>query len=486
MLKNQFLKSLKIVNHLNVGNNDTAEILTNIHDYIDHGCTSYTDALAIGLCTTGLLNSNIKIKLIMRDLQKTSWSQASLSLNSNLTEAKLIEDYHMLLKNWIFTKITKCITPTKLELENSYNICIIRCASGHLNIKNFIKKWNISEIPNNISTKYKVTTFKVENTLYILTGATETALDQAELVKKITGWLPVLLKECFQEALKTKPLYNFFKACYDNRTPDLEALKTMPCIQNIYNSFKLNKMQKALEKIKTEFKNSAVTKETLIKNQITNLENEYNLLTQQLHAIQLRNNADNWFENENLILQFLTNNPNIVEVSTYSNSICLKTYGPVDYDKIKIKTCLKRYDNIFVKILTDPDLQMYWEAACLLNLQTFTIKNASDFYNPYTYLPNIHWSKYNCFGDNKIPINKALKNNDLLSALMQAATAAQALNIYDVTVINKLHDTLRSGTCDIKPFLNTKTNTFISYYDAEQFIEDKEETANANEDNTQQ
>ena len=474
MFLQHFLASLGIRN-LEVSRD--SNFIENFKGNTDTALAPYTKPLAIGLITTCILNPKIKINLITKELIRISWTQSSLYLNSSSinSTAELKDVLGHDLESWVFTRLAKAPASHRLNSEDSYNICILQCYSGLKNIKTFLKKWNIPELQNNISNSHKTITFKLGNTLYILTEIPENSSENHALLGKITGWLPVLLKECFQEVMNEAALYHFFKDCYDGKEPDLTNLKKINQIAQIGSSLKQSKMKKALEKIKQDYSNNIQNQEHELKAQIASIENQHVSLLQELHTLQARRASDKWFENEDLILQFLINNPNIVELKASQHCLLMKAYGPVDYDKAKIKTKLKRFDANFISVMADADLQLYWEACCTLNLKNFNIENNPNYYDPYRHLSNTHWARYNCFGDNKFNIQKALKNNDLLSALMQAATAAQCLNIYDITVINKLYETLAYSNNSLKPFLNTKTNEYITYHEAVEIIENKEE-----------
>jgi hypothetical protein len=473
MFLKHFLESLNIHN-LEVSRD--SNFIENFKGTTNMSVAPYTKPLAIGLITTCLLNPKIKINLITRELTRTSWSQASLYLNSSVNSTAALQTvFGYDLKDWVFSKLTKTPQAYRLNSEDSYNICILQCNSGLKNIKTFLKKWSIPELQNNISSSHKTITFKLDNTLYVLTEIPESDSEKHALLGKITGWLPVLLKECFQEAMNEAALYRFFKDCYDGKEPDLTNLKKINQIAQIGNSLKQSKMRTALEKIKQEYSRNIQTQEDELKAQITTIEKQHAQLLQQLHTTQACRASDKWFDNEDLILQFLINNPNIVELKVNQHNLCMKAYGPVDYDKAKIEARLKRFDANFISVMANADLQLYWESCCTLNLKHFNVENNPTYYDPYRHLSNTHWARYNCFGDNKVNIQKALKNNDLLSALMQTATAAQCLNIYDITVINKLYETLAYSTDNLKPFLNTKTSKYITYHEAVKIIENKEE-----------
>ena len=124
--------------------------------------------------------------------------------------------------------------------------------------------------------------------------------------------------------------------------------------------------------------------------------------------------------------------------------------------------------------MTYEDFELYWESVCTIDLKTYVITSIRDKYNPIDYLPNTHWYYYNCFGNNIAPIVKALKNNDYLSVFMISATAAQNLNVYDMTVLTKLKSKLFDDYYYYPTIYDKKLQKFITVADALKTIKNKE------------
>ena len=207
-------------------------------------------------------------------------------------------------------------------------------------------------------------------------------------------------------------------------------------------------------------------------NQLKSIETSYTDLLQKINLAEMRVATNKLLENKELLIKTLSNNPHLDELWINPESIGLRIKGPVDYDKTKFKN-VHKLNNAFNKIMTADFLELYWTSCCFLNHRDYTISKANDYHDS-VYTPNTHWYNYNCFGNNTAPIAKALKEKDFLSAFMLTLTAAQLLNIYDMTVVHRLAENLEHGHPNRPTFLNKETGCFISYTEAKQLIKEKE------------
>ena len=435
----------------------------NSQDLID-----YIEPLAIGLTAACLVDEDLKLHIHPRILSRMHWAQANLYLNTAFTAESLENTYGYTVDDWIRTRVAN----TSLNVTNQIphdggHIYILQNSQGHTNVKNFFKKWGVKEIPNTIGPQ-KVLTYCTEKDLYILLKGFNSYAEGRETFKSITGWLPILLKNTFNKAISTdSTLYTYFKNCYDDKAIDYASLRNMPCIKTILEKAKKVQIESALNELNTRLTTSLALEIDHTKADIHNIEEEHRSLLTTLRALELKHSAGECIKDIDLLTQMLVNNPNVKEFKTDNKNLYLTTFGPVEYNKDKITTTIKRMDTTFINVMSSPKVQLYWEARCYLDLAEYRIKSLRDNYNN---LPNIHWWGYQCFGDNKILIQKALKERDYLSALALTITAAQLLNIYDMTVMSKLYNVLKDTTH--RPFLNKETGEFINYFEARDLIKE--------------
>lgn len=435
----------------------------NSHELIDSA-----EPLVIGLTATCLVDEDLKLHVYPRILSRMHWAQTNLYLNTTFTAEDLKNTYGYTVDDWIRTRVANTSLSVTNQIPHDGNhIYILQNSQGHTNVKNFFKKWGVKEIPNTIGPQ-KVLTYRTEKDLYILLKAFNNAAEAHETFKSITGWLPILLKDTFNKAISTdSTLYTYFKNCYDNKAIDYASLRNMPCIKTILEKAKKVQIESALNALNARLTSQLASEIDNTKADIHNIEEEHRNLLTTLKTLELKHSAGECIKDIDLLTQMLVNNPNVKEFKTSDRSLYLTTFGPVEYDKDKITTTIKRMDAKFIKVMSSPKVQLYWEARCYLDLTEYRIKSLRDNYNN---LPNIHWWGYQCFGDNKMLIQKALKERDYLSALALTITAAQLLNIYDMTVMSKLYHVLEDTTH--KPFLNKETGEFIGYFEAINLIKE--------------
>lgn len=435
---------------------------------------SYYNTLALGLITTMLHDNNINFTCYVRELPRSCWSKDSLVVPPKETRQNWLQERGFTsLTEYIHYKLCGTIPRNFRTPEKGYNIAIVQCSQGHTNVQTFLKHFGYTITETNIDTPFdmKVITCVIENTVYFLINNIPDINTGRTVFRRITGWLPVILKDAFKETLKdNQTLYDFFKNCYDALEPikqtDLEPLKALPKIKGLALLVKTKTITNNIEKMERKIRENNTYIIETHKTTIRNLEEEFTRALQALATEELRQATSNYIKDKDLILQQCIKNPYVSNVDFLNNCIVLTTYGPVDYDKEKIKRTIKHYNTEFIKVMTNPDLELYWESCCTMNIRQFTVSNGSDYYHSNDKLPNAHWYYYNCFGDNKPNIMKALKENDYLSAIMIAITAAQCLNIYDITVLSKLHSKLTEYYPYTPTFYNKTTETFMSYSEA--------------------
>jgi hypothetical protein len=92
-------------------------------------------------------------------------------------------------------------------------------------------------------------------------------------------------------------------------------------------------------------------------------------------------------------------------------------------------------------------------------------------------MPQVHIMRFDCWGNNKGYIQKALSTGDYIGAIEQIVAATHNINWVDSTVSGIYFDWLSNGFRNRKTIKNLKTGEFISYLDAKNIILDEERQA---------
>jgi gas vesicle protein len=109
------------------------------------------------------------------------------------------------------------------------------------------------------------------------------------------------------------------------------------------------------------------------------------------------------------------------------------------------------------------------------NLSSATIKIIKTDWNPskdYNWVRHPHLNNYSCLGTNREIINQYLRDGDIVSAILQTATAAHELNITDTSPVERLFDDIRAYKNYIKVINKTTgesevLNDVIANYNSE-------------------
>jgi hypothetical protein len=109
-----------------------------------------------------------------------------------------------------------------------------------------------------------------------------------------------------------------------------------------------------------------------------------------------------------------------------------------------INAMMPVHQALFKEIFKDKTIQLLIESGIKINLHTSGIQyaDAGSYRNVNTTMlkgiPNPHHYYFNCWGDNKPVIMRALKNNDYVQAFTQAFAAIGGINLTDSAVMGRL------------------------------------------------
>jgi hypothetical protein len=136
-------------------------------------------------------------------------------------------------------------------------------------------------------------------------------------------------------------------------------------------------------------------------------------------------------------------------------------------------------------VLLNQEYQIIFQQNFKLNFADKTISCAYTEYITQQGMPNPHIQEFQCWGNNKSAITKALVESNLIIALEQAITAIRSINVADSVVIRRLKDKLLSGATNYyttPAFKNMETGELLTF---EQFAHQIEERENNNVETNQ-
>lgn len=435
------------------------------------GRTSNLYNLAVG-CVMTALNLKLKISVVTKSAARTLYSTARLALNESLNytfkdraiRAGYNPEEPEQLEAAVYSLITGR-TQTSTIKNSDISITIIEVPSGIRNISKLMSYNNVPELNIGVqqSREHAIRVYKYNKHLFVITNL---ACHMEALLKKLTGALPLIYNDLFTNLKEYPELYSYFESCFNENiatTTCLDIIKNTTFIKNLTKDIKNKYIERAFVKIEQNLIANIQHKISQTKEDITYTEN--NLLESYKKLRQLQITAlHTTLPDKELILPFLTNNNDIKTIEFIRNTIILVIEGKVDYDKNEITKVLKGQSEFVRWVLTNPTIHLHWQACCSLNIVNNTVNNNSDYYNS-NLLPNMHWRQYDCFGDNKTIIQKALVEQDFLTVFSKTITAAYQLNIYDITVLNRVIESLLGTYNYTKTFYNEENNTWISMSD---------------------
>ena len=197
---------------------------------------------------------------------------------------------------------------------------------------------------------------------------------------------------------------------------------------------------------------------------ITDLENR---LYDGYKRIQVLRATKLGFENQegasldqvNEILDFVKNNQ-------YTESLELFEYGGYTYLQLDLRAPIMIYESeplektiesrlsdpyrtdsykyvlrALKRIFIEEELQMFCQTMVRIKVSSADFTGNKDpnnmAYKDYKLMPHPHLVAFNCWGDNKNNIQKALRETDILTAFTMMIVAAENINFTDATVLNR-------------------------------------------------
>ena len=453
---------------------ENIQVQTNIGTWLG-GNARYTTALALGL-----IFSSMKLKtqayLNTRSVNRTHYSLNRLGINNNLNY-NAIEEATRRGYNSVNDLLHYMITGSTISNSKPIALYIITATSGITNISKLMKNNNIPEIqlPLQQSAKHALRIYKIENKVYIITN---NECDMKTLLRRIAGAIPLLYNDLYKDLNSICPqLYDFFAECFYESgawTSAIRHIKAMQELKDLKNFVRKKRIEKVFDKLEHNLKNNAQNRVTNIKNEIKRTEDTLNQYYKQLQTAMLFESTAEIPDVE-LIMPFLINNKDVTNIKIFNNKLYLKIIGEVDYDKKEIKKVIKHQSDYINWLFTHPKIHLHWESNCVLDIVDCTVNN-TDLYE-YSFIPNTHWKHYDCFGDNRHIIQKALNEKDYLTVFSKTITAAYQLNVYDMTVLNRLLVDISNYYTELKTFYHEELDKFMSYEELKTIY--KEELTNA-------
>lgn len=170
------------------------------------------------------------------------------------------------------------------------------------------------------------------------------------------------------------------------------------------------------------------------------------------------------------IIEYLSQHKSIkIDQRTFNTShLIIRITTPIEYYEADVaKTMLEkrsipeRLKKLLWETFVENKYRIISESVIDFALTNSTFTALSGDYSS-NQLPHPHLASFNCFGNNKPIITKALMTNDYISAIEQTVATCKNLNFYDSAVIDKLIQIIERYY-NIACFEDTKTQERISY-----------------------
>lgn len=367
------------------------------------------------------------------------------------------------------------------NMQGNYKINIWHTSSSFTKVK---------KIDDNYNDLVKASTLlKLENKQFVRIYKTSeqivhifTSKYNWEISRRIIAIIPKLFPELELEELK--PI--LIKLGSNNTDEALNDINEIFNELGTYTNFmkdKFNDLKEALgKKQMKEYEDS----NEIIRKKIASLEQEmfrnYQLIDNNNAKLFLL--ATNNYDYIDEYYDYTTKNKRIRKLDVINTSLHLTIDAPLKYfnsddmrNYIRKNTEFIYRDNL-IKLLMEKlfitnELELYTTTYAIMNLKIYNVNAATDYEKlENDYLLHPHLMTFNCWGNNKPEIIKAIKDGDLIGATEQIIASTYNINLLDTTVLRNLINNINENKFK-KVFRVKSTNEFISLMQLREVFENE-------------
>ena len=300
---------------------------------------------------------------------------------------------------------------------------------------------------------HKVKVIKLDNRAFILTNKISN-----ELVRKTLTLYPILfdipelkddpiVKECCKKVANNEDILECYTELF--KLKEEEASKALE--MTLVKMAKKNKQKRIteLEDLEKRIQRNIQDYENSLIKYYDELDKTQSDL---LGAIETYNKLKFDFSDVNEYLKRNTYIKSVVSGQHYSDETLLVDFvAPITiYDPEALKRQIEnlkyylgnsshKFLDVLKRVFVDGEYTMYCNTRVRINLTTNDVDASKDnlhlYYTDYTHMIQPHLVIFNCWGDQKAPIRKSLRDGDFISVLQLITNQIQNINFTDSTVI---------------------------------------------------
>lgn len=218
------------------------------------------------------------------------------------------------------------------------------------------------------------------------------------------------------------------------------------------------------------------------KSRLSEIEREWEARKEQFHQAEqayfahlyLNQQTNQTYQN---FVEYLTRRKAVKDLSISDDRLFLLIATPLLYWDVEAAIKLrdtsrdnplnrnKEIKQAVTNIFIDQRHKLHFTTSVRWHITDCTVDHSDNAFNN-TAVPNPHLAGYNCFGDNKPLIRKALQDANYEFALEQTIASCASLNLYDGTVLNHLFNALATTertTYNSRPFVEVEPGTLLTW-----------------------
>lgn len=338
-----------------------------------------------------------------------------------------------------------------MSRTNGPTIEIIHVSGGSANMNEMTREYELKTVSVALqrSSQHKIRVIQKEpNRLTILTN-----VYNWELYYKILSLIPKVFEQYYPDT--STELKVMLKALReDNHEEFCRAWNAWEARTNIVESRKIKQLQRLFAQEQQKQINSLQNSIAAAESQITHWEESIRQYLQQReqHLMTLYGFEKQSINSDKIkeLMDYLDANKSIIDYSTNGESLFVTSRAPIKYidlDALEAIFLSKRRDphiperemnlyNLYDEAFVKGHYEVWTAAKNQFHIPKRDVFSETSFDSRPLY-KHPHLGGFNCWGNNKSHIQRALRDMDLIRAVEQANAAVMNLNIVDATVMGR-------------------------------------------------
>lgn len=391
---------------------------------------------------------------------------------------------------YVYTNNARTNGPPRLNIHH------ITAGSAYMNNHNYPDEMKAVSLALQRSSQHKIRVLKIDNRIEVLTN-----VYNWELYYKILSLIPKVFEQYYPNT--STELKVMLKALReDNHEEFCRAWNVWEARTNIIESRKIKQLQRLFAQEQQKHINNLKNSIAATESQITSWEESIRQYLQQReqYLMTLYGFETQEVNSEKIqeLIDYLDSNKSVVDHATNGESLFVTSRAPIKYVDLDALNAIflskrqsptipereKNLYNLYEEAFVKGHYEVWTAAKNQFHIPKRDVFSETSFDSRPLY-KHPHLGGFNCWGNNKSHIQRALRDMDLIGAVEQANAAVMNLNVVDATVMGRFAQYITQDDGALRESIyHPDTDTWIAFRDfpehhRKHYVEKESEEADA-------